>query len=55
MIFLMVFGVKNLKVDNYLTDEVNKSSSLFKEMSFFNENFGGIKPITLKFLLTKML
>ena len=53
MIFLMVFGVKNLKVDNYLTDEVNKSSSLFQEMSFFNENFGGIKPITFKIPIEK--
>ena len=48
MFLLMIFGVKSLKVDNYLTDEVNKNSSLFKEMSFFNENFGGIKPISFK-------
>ena len=48
MIALAVFGIKNLKVDNYLTDEVNKSSSLYQEMSFFNDNFGGIKPITFK-------
>ena len=48
MFLLMIFGVKSLKVDNYLTDEVNKNSSLYKEMSFFNENFGGIKPITFK-------
>ena len=48
MIALAVFGIKNLRVDNYLTDEVNKSSSLYQEMSFFNDNFGGIKPITFK-------
>ena len=48
MIALAIFGIKNLKVDNYLTDEVNKSSSLYQEMSFFNDNFGGIKPITFK-------
>ena len=48
MIALAIFGIKNLRVDNYLTDEVNKSSSLYQEMSFFNDNFGGIKPITFK-------
>ena len=48
MIALAIFGTKNIRVDNYLTDEVNKSSSLYQEMSFFNDNFGGIKPITFK-------
>ena len=48
MIALAIFGINNLRVDNYLTDEVNKRSSLYEEMSFFNDNFGGIKPITFK-------
>jgi len=48
MIAFAIFGVRNIRVDNYLTDEVNKNSSLYKEMSFFNNNFGGIKPITFK-------
>jgi len=48
MIAFAIFGIKNIRVDNYLTDEVNKNSSLYQEMSFFNNNFGGIKPITFK-------
>jgi len=36
------------RIDNYLTDEVNTNSKLYKEMSFFNDNFGGIKPVTFK-------
>ena len=48
MILIAVYGIQKVEVDNYLTDEVNKKSSLYKEMSFFNDNFGGIKPVTFK-------
>ena len=49
-IFFMIFfcfGVVNFKVDNYLTDEINYRSKLYKEIKYFEENFGGIKPISL--------
>tara|TARA_B100001758_G_scaffold207365_1_gene188463 strand:- start:3420 stop:5423 length:2004 start_codon:yes stop_codon:yes gene_type:complete len=48
--FFIVFfclGVVNFKVDNYLTDEINHRSSLYKEIQHFEQNFGGIKPISL--------
>jgi uncharacterized protein len=45
---LSIYGVSNFRIDNYLTDEVNTNSRLYKEMSFFNDNFGGIKPVTFK-------
>ena len=35
------------KVDNFLTDEINSSSKLYKEIQHFEQNFGGIKPISL--------
>ena len=41
------FGVVNFKVDNYLTDEINHRSKLYKEIQHFEQNFGGIKPISL--------
>ena len=45
---LSIYGFSSFRIDNYLTDEVNTNSKLYKEMSFFNENFGGIKPVTFK-------
>lgn len=48
MILFAGYGVHKISVDNYITDEVNKKSRLFEEMNFFNENFGGIKPLTFK-------
>jgi len=45
---LSIYGVSSFRIDNYLTDEVNTNSKLYKEMRFFNENFGGIKPVTFK-------
>ena len=45
---LSIYGISSFRIDNYLTDEVNRNSKLYKEMSFFNDNFGGIKPVTFK-------
>lgn len=50
---LSIYGVSNFRIDNYLTDEVNTNSRLYKEMSFFNDNFGGIKPVTFKIPIEK--
>ena len=47
--FFLVFcslGILSLKIDNYLTDEINTSSKLFKEIQHFEQNFGGIKPLS---------
>ena len=46
-IFFFCFGLINFKIDNYLTDEINPRSRLYKEIQYFEKNFGGIKPITL--------
>ncbi len=46
-IFFSIFGILNLRIDNYITDEINKNSKLYEEIKFFDDNFGGIKPITL--------
>ena len=50
---LSTYGVSNFRIDNYLTDEVNTNSRLYKEISFFNDNFGGIKPVTFKIPIEK--
>ncbi|MAX69150.1 MAG: hypothetical protein CMP60_05595 [Flavobacteriales bacterium] len=36
----------NFRVDNFITDEINPKSGLYKEIIFFDNHFGGIKPIT---------
>ena len=46
-ILIGIYGVFNVKIDNYLTDEINKKSELFKQTSYFDKYFGGIKPITI--------
>ena len=42
---LAAFGVYNYEVNNYATDELNKNSVVYKEMQFFNDDFGGYKPV----------
>ena len=44
---LSIYGVSNFRIDNYLTDEVNTNSRLYKEMSFFNDNLIDGEPIKL--------
>ena len=46
-IFIGIYGVANVKIDNYLTDEINKKSEMYKQTAFFDNHFGGIKPITI--------
>ena len=53
MVFFACYGFNKITVDNYITDEVNSKSQLYKEMNFFNQNFGGIKPLTFKIPIDK--
>ncbi|MBL6658415.1 MAG: MMPL family transporter [Flavobacteriales bacterium] len=46
-IVLGFYGVSNVKIDNYLTDEINKKSEVYQQTAFFDTHFGGIKPITV--------
>ena len=46
-LFFFCLGLMNFKVDNYLTDEINQRSKLYHEIQHFEDNFGGIKPISL--------
>lgn len=41
------FAAGNIQIDNYLTDEINKKSKIYKQTNYFDENFGGIKPLTI--------
>ncbi len=45
-IFLSSLAFTNFRVDNFLTDEINKKSNYIKDISFFDKEFGGIKPVT---------
>ena len=48
---LILFGLYatfNTKIDNYLTDEINKKSLIYKHTNYFDKNFGGIKPIIIE-------
>lgn len=46
-VVLGVFAVFNVNIDNYLTDEINKKSEMYKQTAYFDQFFGGIKPITV--------
>ena len=50
MLSLCFFGVYKFEINNHIYDEFNKSSSLFKEMKFFDQNFGGYKQVSFNFL-----
>ena len=45
-LFLSVIGVVSVNIDNFLTDEINPKSELYKEINYFEKNFGGIKPLS---------
>ena len=44
---LGLYAVNNIKIDNYLTDELNPKSEFYQQTKFFDEEFGGIKPLTI--------
>ena len=50
IIFILcgLYNLLNINIDNYLTDEVNTKSKMYKQVSFFDKNFGGIKSIYFK-------
>ena len=43
---LSFLAFNNFKVDNFITDEINKNSDLYTDINFFDREFGGIKPVT---------
>ena len=45
LFILGVYSILNVKIDNYLTDEVNEKSIMYQDVTFFDKYFGGIKPI----------
>ena len=45
MTVLSGVGIYKHEVNNYITDELNKQSDVYIEMQFFNDDFGGYKPI----------
>ncbi len=46
MSFLCLFGIYRFEINNHINDEFNKSSKLYKEMQFFDKNFGGYKEVS---------
>ena len=38
--------MSSIKIDNYLTDEINTKSKLYTDINYFDKNFD-IKPITI--------
>ena len=45
-LFLSCIGLSKLEINNFLTDELNESSLLYKEINFIEDRFGGIKPVS---------
>ena len=45
MSFSCLFGINYFEINNHIYDEFNKSSDLYKEMQFFDKNFGGYKEV----------
>ena len=41
------FKISNVKIDNYLLDELNPSSEFYQTSKYIDDNFGGIKPISI--------
>ncbi|MAO45787.1 MAG: hypothetical protein CL823_01410, partial [Crocinitomicaceae bacterium] len=41
------FKISDVKIDNYLLDELNPSSEFYQTSKYIDDNFGGIKPISI--------
>ena len=44
---LGLYAGNNIRIDNYLTDELTPKSEFFQQTKFFDDEFGGIKPLTI--------
>jgi predicted RND superfamily exporter protein len=55
MSFLCLFGINYFEINNHVNDEFNKSSDLYKEMQFFDKNFGGYKQISFNIEINENL
>ena len=49
-LLLSSVGIYNLNINNFLTDELNSKSDLYKEIKYFDNFFGGIKPVSFSIL-----
>ena len=50
LIIAFVFScikISDVKIDNYLLDELNPSSEFYQTSKYIDDNFGGIKPISI--------
>ena len=45
LIFFGIFGILNIKTTGNITDELSKDSELYKDLKFFENNFGGVMPL----------
>ena len=45
LILFGVFGILNVKITGNLTDELPKEGDLYKDLKFFESNFGGVMPL----------
>ena len=45
LILFGVFGILNVKTTGNITDELPKEGELYKDLKFFESNFGGVMPL----------
>ena len=45
LILFGVFGILNVKTTGNITDELPKEGDLYKDLKFFESNFGGVMPL----------
>lgn len=45
-VLFSIIGVSSIKINNFLTDEINHKSDLYKDLNYFDSYFDGIKPIS---------
>jgi predicted RND superfamily exporter protein len=45
LILFGVFGILNIKTTGNITDELPKEGDLYKDLKFFESNFGGVMPL----------
>jgi predicted RND superfamily exporter protein len=52
LISLSIVGITNIKIDNYLLEDVSEDDPIRKSFMFFEENFSGVRPFELQLTVT---
>ena len=49
VVIISIVGITNIRIDNFLLEDVSEDDPIRKSFMFFEENFAGVRPFELEF------